>query len=87
MSLLLPPTDHYARPLVDVADLAEMCSPQNRMKLPRYCDAKVAAAAYFKADPAAKRVHVVTLRMDGQLQLIAFGPKGGHKVVWNFGKL
>lgn len=87
MSLLLPPTDHPARPLVDVADLAEMCSPQNRAKLPSYQQAKAAAWGYFKANQAAKRVHVVTLRMDGQLQLIAFGPMGGHKVVWKFGKL
>lgn len=87
MSLLLPPRDHAARELFDVADLAVLASVQNAHHLPSLAEARSRARAQFAADKAVRRVHTLVLRACGTLQLVGFGPRGGRQVLWTFGKV
>jgi hypothetical protein len=82
----LPPTDHPARQLVDVAALAVTLDPANAMQLPAVWQARREAEPSLAAAPAAHRVCVVVLRADtGDRWLVRFGRRGGWRKEWNFG--
>ena len=88
MSLLLPPSNHPARELFEVSDLATMCAPSNRQHLPTLPQAKRAAAATFaNAGGAIRAITSVVLHADGSVRLQQFGPRGGRVQKWNFGVL
>lgn len=85
--LRLPPRDSAIRECFDTAHLAELCAPENRLKLPTFREAKVNAREFFLKNKGVKQVNTITLRADGELWLIQIGPRGGWKVLWNFGVL
>lgn len=87
MSLKLPVSSSPLRELFDVADLAALADIQVRMKLPNLQQAKMSARNTFANDNAAKQVNMLVVRANGELHLTAFGPRGGVKRLWNFGKL
>lgn len=87
MSLKLPAIDSPLRELFDVADLAKLHDPQERLKLATLRSAIVGARRTFEADPAVRAVHYIVIQWDASLELIRFGPKGGKKTLWKFGKL
>lgn len=87
MSLAIPPKAHPARELIDMEQLASLGDVQNRMKLPTFWQAKASAAHTFAGNRAVRRVHTLVLRADGELELVGFGPRGGHKTIWKFGQL
>ena len=86
MSLILPPKDHAARELLDLTQLASLGEVENQMKLPTLQQAKEIAACSFR-DRAVRQVNLLVLRANGSLELVGFGPRGGRKVLWNFGQL
>jgi hypothetical protein len=49
--------------------------------------AKNSAVAMMAKDAAIKSVNFMVLRADAKVQLMNFGPKGGSKILWNFGNL
>lgn len=79
MSLVLPLQGTEVRAMFDTKDLA------NYKALPTFPDAKRSALAYLKAERAAKSVTSLVLRASGEIWLIHFGPRGGWKMLWNFG--
>jgi hypothetical protein len=85
--LRLPPQDSAIRECFDTAHLAELCAPENRLKLPTFREALSNAKAFFLENKSVRNVNSVTLRADGELWLIQVGPRGGWKVLWNFGQL
>jgi hypothetical protein len=85
--LRLPPQDSKVRECFDLSHLAEMCAPENRLKLPTFRQALTNAKSFFGQNKGVKVVNSVTLRANGELWLIQVGPRGGWKVLWNFGQL
>ena len=77
--LTLPLTGSPARELFDVSDLVEF------RKLPTFRDAQTSARRFMESDAAVRSVNALCIRACGDVHLTHFGPKGGHKVVWNFG--
>lgn len=78
MSLLLPPVDHTAREFFEVADLAAR-------RWVSFREAKTAAANTFANVEGVSRVFSLSLRANGDVQLLSIGPKSGVVVLWNFG--
>jgi len=87
MSLSLPSASHPARDLFDVAHLAQVAAPENRAKLHTLISAKASAKAFLSTNTFAKSVVFIVIRADGHLHLMQIGPKGGHKVLWDFGAM
>jgi hypothetical protein len=85
--LRLPNRDSHIRELFDMNDLVSLASPENRMKLPTFREALVSAKRTLAGDKAIRAVHTLTLRANGELWLMKVGPRGGWKVLWNFGQL
>lgn len=79
MSLLLPASDSTVREAFEVADLAAR-------RWDTFAASKAAALRMLKAQPAASRVFCLVIRADDEIQLVSFGPRGGHRVEWRFGK-
>lgn len=84
MSLRLPPSGHPTRELFEVKQLAE-AEQQRFRNLPTFRDAVRAGRDFLKRDKAARSVHSLCLRADGELWLIRVGNRGGFDKVWNFG--
>ena len=84
--LALPASSSPLRSLFDVAELAEMASPANRVKLPTLRGAINSARQMF-SDGVAKSVALICVTADGHLRLIQVGPKGGVRRLWDFGSL
>ena len=78
MSLLLPQNPEI-RELCDIRALVDY------QQLPTFQEAKRSAANTFASDPAVSRVFTQTIRANGNVHLLSIGPKGGVKVLWNFG--
>lgn len=87
MSLILPPKGHPAREMIDIQHIASLGDVQNQFRLPTIRQVKENAARAFAADPAIRRVNSLVLRANGNLDLISFGPRGGAKTMWKFGRL
>ena len=87
MSFRLPPQDHKARELIgDMAWLAEQLNPANAIRLMPVWAARIKALNYFAAEPNARRIAYVIVRMDtSERWLVTFGRKGGWRKEWNFG--
>lgn len=85
--LRLPPQDSTIRECFDMAHLAEIVAPENRLKLQTFREALSNAKSFFAQNKGVKVVNSVTLRANGELWLIQVGPRGGWKVLWNFGQL
>lgn len=83
MSHLLPPTNHPARAMFDIADLVAIGT---RQRPPIFLqDAKRAARRTFAANTAIRRLMYIIMRSDTDaLELISVGPRGGHRVEWRF---
>lgn len=79
MSLVLPLQGTEVRAMFEVQDLADY------KKLPTFPDAKRSAIAYMKSDRAVSSVNSLVLRASGEIWLIQVGPRGGWKMLWNFG--
>lgn len=78
MSLVLPQNPEIRR-LIDVAALA-------RKEWAVFSQAKIAARRTFESDKAISRVFAQVIRAEtGEVHLVSFGPRGGHKTLWNFG--
>jgi len=84
--LHLPPQAHAARELIDIAQLAELADATKRQQLPTLKDAKAQSAAAFLADKGISTIHSLVLCADDTLRLFSFGPNGGKKAIWTFGK-
>ncbi len=84
----LPLPSHPARAIIDesINEIVEICDPKNRSRWVMFNDARYSAARTFKSDPAIKSVQSVCLWANDELWLVRFGPRGGYKKIWNFGK-
>jgi hypothetical protein len=87
MSLLLPPRGTELRDQIDVAHLAEIAQPANRVKLPTFREALIGARGTLRAEKAARSVFSYALRADGDLWLLKVNRNGSWKCAWNFGRL
>lgn len=93
MGFLLPAQGSAAREMMgDLADFVELVRPENRAKLPRFCEALRKGRAYMKtADKAASRVVFVCFGNDnfskqhGKIVLLSIGRRGGWKLEHVFG--
>lgn len=80
----LPPMTHPAREAMgDLATVAEILNPANLGRLREFSRALSETRAHFPK--GAKSVNVICLRADDERWLIAVGPRGGWKKLWNFG--
>lgn len=88
--LSLPPFNHPARELFTVPHLVEITTTR-RDKLPTLPQAAASAREAFAHSKAHKgglqAVTSFVVFADGMLRLVTFGPKGGRKVRWTFGRL
>lgn len=86
MSLKIPVQGSLVRELIDMQQLAELTTESVR-QLPTLPYAKAEARRIFarSADNVVS-VNFIVLRADGMLQLVTIGPKGGHRIRWNFGR-
>lgn len=64
----------------DLGHLVELLSPRNVGRLPTFSQALRA-----EVPAGARAVNVVCLRANDERWLIAVGPRGGWRKVWNFG--
>jgi hypothetical protein len=77
--LTLPPRNSEIREMFDMMDLAEK-------RWTTYAESRKAARSTFEKTKGIKSVNTLTIRADGSIHLIKWGPRGGKKIVWNFGK-
>lgn len=82
--LALPVTASPLRELFDVADLVALGT--KKASPASFAIAKLGAQRAF-SDSAVRSVNSICIRASGELWLVQFGPRGGHKKLWNFGKL
>jgi hypothetical protein len=85
MSLRLPLSSSPVRELFDVADLATLGNFEGLRKLPTLRQALHAGREFLAANKAARSLHSIVLRGNGDVALIYVGPRGGWREVWNFG--
>lgn len=84
MSFPLPALGTPAREACgDIAHLAVVLNPSNLDRLPTFGEALRMTRANFPA--GAKAVNVICIRADDERWLISVGPRGGWRLVWNFG--
>jgi len=76
--LHLPLSDSPLRECFDIQDLADR-------RFVTLADAK--ASAKSTCWDGVRSVMFIVLRADDKVQLISIGPRGGRKVLWNFGKI
>lgn len=81
MSFALPPTGSNLREMFDIEVLLR---PR---ELPNFRQCVHSARATFAMDRAVRNVQFVCVRAAGEVELVQFGPKGGHKTLWTFGKV
>jgi len=87
MSYKMPPEGHKARALMgDLAHVAEVLDPANIKKLESFPLARRAANKFFEENPAARAIVKIVMRCDDERWLVSYGPRGGWKKLWNFGK-
>lgn len=87
MSILLPPTGSPAREAMGTLEhVANVLAPGNRLKLLTMREAQAGAIAFLAASPAASHVNAIVIRVNGDFELMEFGPKGGKRTLWNFSK-
>lgn len=88
MSLLLPLSGSAVRSMFTLEHLVEVSAPENRCKLQTLTSAKLGCIAQMRdAKGAIKGIVCFVLRANGELHLMRFGSRGGHKTLWNFGAL
>jgi len=85
MSLRLPPHGHPARDHLDIGLLASLGDRAVYRRLPTLRQCKAQAMAMMADDPAIRHMHSLVLRVDGSVELVRVGPRGGHTTVWRFG--
>lgn len=86
MSFRLPLTSSPVREQMgDLVHVVEILDPSNVAKLPCFRDALRLARRTLAETTGAKRVNVICLRADDERWLISVGPRGGWKMLWNFG--
>ena len=84
MSFSLPLLGTPAREACgDMSRVAELLNPANVAMLPHFQEALRSARKNFPA--GAKSVVTICLRADDERWLIAVGPRGGWRRLWNFG--
>ena len=76
--LSLPLSDSHLREMFEVEDLAYR-------RFVTLADAR--AAAKRACWDGVRSIQFLVLRADDKVQLISIGPRGGRKVLWNFGKI
>ena len=79
MSLSLPLSGSDLRGMFDVADLAD----RNWCTLSH---AKHSAKRTFANQSGIVEIIYIVLRANDSVHLMAFGPRGGKRILWNFGK-
>lgn len=77
--LHLPPASSPLRSLFAVADLVEW------RRLPSFRQSVASARRMFETDSAIREVFFLTIRANGEIWLVAFGPRGGWSRLFNFG--
>jgi len=88
MSIQLPLPGNPVRELIDMEFLATLGSVEEQQKLPTMRQAQRIADEMYKNSPTKLRaVHLYVLSSAGVLRLYYFGPRGGVRGVWTFGKL
>lgn len=85
MSHLLPPEDHPAREMFDVADLVAIGTGQ--APVIEFRNVRFASRRLFEANPAARRAFYIAARANDDLVLVSVGRRGGIKQHWKFGQL
>lgn len=86
MGFSLPSLGTPAREAMgDIAHIAEILNPARVSELLSFPNAIRAAKEAFAFAPGIKKVNIVCLRANDECWLISVGPRGGWKLVWNFG--
>lgn len=82
MPLSLPLT---GSPLREMFDVRCLLHPR---KLPTFRECVHSARRTFEqATMPIQNVQCVCMRADGTIELVQFGPRGGHRTLWVFGKV
>lgn len=88
--LKLPPKDHKVRDDLPAPALqwVETATPMKAAReLPTMPQARVMARDAFRNDGNLKAFHTLLLTMAGEVKFYTFGPNGGSRVRWNFGRI
>lgn len=83
----LPPEGHPVRDVVDIAYILAL-TPQSALTLPIIPKARAMARDAFKDLPLGTRMYnLLAIGADDRVLLLGFGPHGGYRVRWNFGRI
>lgn len=87
--LKLPPTGHPVRALFTSMSPEQLLAmtPDELRKISMLPDARKAARKWFKDHPQHDAVNALVLTADGCVKLYSFGPNGGSRMRWNFGRI
>ncbi len=85
MSYRLPASDSSLRSLFDVRDLVAIGTKQ--VSPADFRNALSGARSFLANEPAAREVHSLCVKADGELILLRVGKRGGWKKLWSFGTL
>lgn len=89
MSLKLPPDGHAIRALLTIVQRStvESMTLAEFTNLPSLPDARVLARSLFVHLLKREELcHLLVATTDGCVKLFTFGPRGGYKMRWNFGR-
>ena len=81
MALSLPARNSDLRSAFDVADLAA----RNWVTLRDAINS--ARTSFANAGGAVVAINYLVLRANGSVELMSFGPRGGKKTLWKFGRV
>lgn len=88
--LKLPPKDHPVRDDLppQVLEWVKTATPVSAAReLPTMPQARANARDAFKRDPQMKAFHTLLLTMAGEVKFYTFGPQGGARMRWKFGRV
>ena len=81
----LPPAGHKAREMFEVADVVAIGVGERKPVIGRPA-LRAMGKKFFWRHQIAKRLVVLFMAANGDLQLVSVGRRGGVKVEWNFGQ-
>lgn len=88
MNWKFPPADHRINTIFDVNAFRARLERENwrdwiTAGLPR---AKRKAEQFFASNPEARMFVTPVWHPDGAVRLVQIGPRGGHRILWTFGR-
>lgn len=81
----LPPASSPLRELFAVEHLVAM-GPLREGRIPLFMEAKRSAKRYMAGNKAISGIVSICAWANDDVLLVRFGPRGGHKILWNFSK-